>query len=1131
MRLTGQAEFRVVITVVNDLDEDGKSDAEDEDKDGDTIENAVEEANGTNPDKADTDDDGVRDDVDNCDKVANAVADCDDSAATDHEQCDDDNDGLGNICDPFPLCDQNDPDDDGVHNCSTGGVPNDNCLAIANPKADCDNNPGTPDIQCDDDEDGVGNECDDCPGDTFNDPDQDGLCAFDTDGVTVIDNCGGDINGDGVLTPDEIVEPGNDTHPHNNVPSDCDSDPSTPMEQCDRDNDDIGDVCDACPDDATNDIDDDGVCEDVDNCPNKKNTPDCFDTDGTTPIQCNVDGDTKGDACDDNIDGDAKDNAPDDNCEFVANDDQADNDGDDVGDVCDDDDDDDGVDDVDADGAVLDNCQFEANANQSDLDDDDIGFKCDPSVTIPAAVHGDGFATSTITGHARAGTVALTFESQDTGCSAATCTEPGVCVVDTADDVYCKSYDAGDADSDWLNIPSGLAADISAPYVTQDGVAYFATQTTATTYDLRMIDGETAPPAFTAAVQSQASFVDAPDGTSIAQVKTAVAGNPGSYHLEDVTSGQPALLKEAAGSAAPIALDPFEMPCVATGCGTDVGGNAGDRMGPFLGLDQSLYMPFVAATGKIALWAYTNVGTFAAVEAPLGVSSLAPVDAAGLRFLKEDALTGTPWYCMTRDGSFAEYFRVDGGQVLHHYKSSFPSCDVVEARQSPGGVWFLLGPGAVQTQRRLTFWNPVSDLSGDITPSAGAGADTDVVVHFAGKNEVYIERIEPDAQTPPADRSVFFRWNQSLTCSSINFDCVDPVGSSPLYNPVVATDDSGWFGAVGVDVSIFESNPTIVARRYHPVEASTAVDADLKTTGGGTTGSQVNVMKAWMSPQGDLWALFSASPSTILSVFPSAGLPPEPSGNGLATVAGGAMVSFHPAGTLVSIRANTFVGTLKYAVKDGSGITLNDFGPLAAQVPVSLGRSAHSLFLDSGLADGAPVNWVSYQDGSNEFVIAKFAPGTPPTLTTAVSGLAGPPTPAMMGADQNPWFTYETATGFGAGTVDMISGEFAAYVEGVERLDLIRQRVDERAMLWGLLVRKVSAGALSVCKLPVLGDTQPEDVGCTQASPAGHDVSWGPWVSTEGVAHMVTKTGGGGANPDVLLWRNLEATQDISALD
>jgi hypothetical protein len=63
---------------------------------------------------------------------------------------------------------------------------------------------------------------------------------------------------------------------------------------------------------------------------------------------------------------------PDDNCPSDENSDQADADGDEIGDVCDPDDDNDAVLDPD------DNCPFDANSDQADADGDEIGDVCDP---------------------------------------------------------------------------------------------------------------------------------------------------------------------------------------------------------------------------------------------------------------------------------------------------------------------------------------------------------------------------------------------------------------------------------------------------------------------------------------------------------------------------------------------------------------------------------------------------------------------------------------------------------------------------------------------------------------------------------------------------------------------------------
>ncbi len=127
------------------------------------------------------------------------------------------------------------------------------------------------------------------------------------------------------------------------------------------DGDMFGDACDT-------DKDDDGYNNGVDNCPNRAN-PDQTDT--------HLPDDGIGDVCDDNeacSDGSSGDGKPwsEDNCRNFCNADQLDTDNDDIGDVCDNDDDNDGVPD-----AWPDNCPTMANNDQADSDDDGIGDVCD----------------------------------------------------------------------------------------------------------------------------------------------------------------------------------------------------------------------------------------------------------------------------------------------------------------------------------------------------------------------------------------------------------------------------------------------------------------------------------------------------------------------------------------------------------------------------------------------------------------------------------------------------------------------------------------------------------------------------------------------------------------------------------
>ncbi|MCZ4500790.1 MAG: uncharacterized protein JWQ74_3345 [Marmoricola sp.] len=132
-------------------------------------------------------------------------------------------------------------------------------------------------------------------------------------------------------------------------------------DQADADGDGRGDACDATNDDP----DGDHVFTDVDNCPQVAN-----------PDQADVDGDGAGDACDSVDDDPDRDGvfSEDDNCPVVANPGQADSDGDGAGDACD------AVnDDVDGDGVPnsIDNCLGAANPSQADHDDDGLGDACD----------------------------------------------------------------------------------------------------------------------------------------------------------------------------------------------------------------------------------------------------------------------------------------------------------------------------------------------------------------------------------------------------------------------------------------------------------------------------------------------------------------------------------------------------------------------------------------------------------------------------------------------------------------------------------------------------------------------------------------------------------------------------------
>jgi MYXO-CTERM domain-containing protein len=107
----------------------------------------------------------------------------------------------------------------------------------------------------------------------------------------------------------------------------------------------------------TDDYDQDGRADDVDNCPFVAN-----------PGQADGDGDGMGDACD--------------NCPAMNNKDQLDHDGDGMGDLCDPDADNDGL------ANAADNCPLVPNPNQNDINKDGIGDVCDPDADGDGVLNG-----------------------------------------------------------------------------------------------------------------------------------------------------------------------------------------------------------------------------------------------------------------------------------------------------------------------------------------------------------------------------------------------------------------------------------------------------------------------------------------------------------------------------------------------------------------------------------------------------------------------------------------------------------------------------------------------------------------------------------------------------------------------
>ena len=180
--------------------------------------------------------------------------------------------------------------------------------------------------QVDSDGDGVGDACDNCP--SVGNKDQ-----LDTDGDASGDLCDLDMDNDG----------------KNNALDNCPL--ISNLDQVDSDADKAGDACD-------DDDDNDKILDISDNCPlvfNPMQEP----PEQLGNPKCDTDTDM------DNI-TDSKDNCP-----QVANGDQADLDGDKLGDACDPDIDNDKV------LNVSDNCPQKVNADQSDMDRDGKGDSCD----------------------------------------------------------------------------------------------------------------------------------------------------------------------------------------------------------------------------------------------------------------------------------------------------------------------------------------------------------------------------------------------------------------------------------------------------------------------------------------------------------------------------------------------------------------------------------------------------------------------------------------------------------------------------------------------------------------------------------------------------------------------------------